>query len=136
MARDMPAYRTADRLYEAADLIRDAARILDEVVVCSPQPTADRIEAVPGTSSVDAGLALAIRNLADAIQAEYEAAEAERERAETEGDLVASKAAFDRVLDAQVERLERMITDFPEPFSPEWFAAACGMPVRDQKGAA
>ena len=132
MARDMPAYRTADRLYEAADLIRDASRILDEVVVCSPQTTADRIEAVPGTSSIDAGLALAIRNLADAIQAEYEAECAKAD----EDDMVASKAAFDRVLDAQVERLEAMITNLPEPFSPEWFAAACGMPVRQPKDAA
>lgn len=51
-------------------------------------------------------------------------------------DLTAAKAAFNRELDRQVERLERMITDFPEPFTPEWFAAACGMPVRQDGEAA
>lgn len=115
VGRTMRPYTTAARLFEAADLIRDASRILDEVVVCSPKPAADRIEAVPGVTRVTAEMADAIRALADAIQGEYEA-ECERAEAELE--------AID--LDAPM----------PELFSPQWFAQAAGLMARDQKGAA
>lgn len=66
----------ADLLWLAAQHVKAAANALDTAACGAPGDTVTRIEAIPGQSHIDTGLALRLTDLADAIQAEFEAIKA------------------------------------------------------------
>ena len=77
--RTLPAYEVADRLQKAAELIKQAGRILDDVVAEAPKPLACRIEAITALRFVETPLANQVRELGEDILAEHEAAIAQHD---------------------------------------------------------
>jgi hypothetical protein len=64
--------QAADRLRRAAQLIREAGALLDEVVSKSPRQIGDRVEIIPGQDQIDGGVSGKLAALAADLEAEEE----------------------------------------------------------------